>query len=56
MKKLLNHPLLLEWTLAIILIYLMIARFPASLSYYLLGIVLVGIVARIIRYIKESHK
>ncbi len=56
MKMLFNHPLLLEWVLAIVIIYLMIARFPASLSFYLLGIVLVGIIARIVRHIKESHK
>lgn len=57
MKVLLNHPLLLEWVLVIVIIYLMIAQFPTSLSYYLLGILLISIIARIIHHaIKGTPK
>ena len=50
MKKLLNHPLLLELVTALAIILLMIMEFPTKLSYYLLGVLLVAYVARILGY------
>lgn len=50
MKKLLNHPLLLEFVTALAIILLMIMEFPTKLSYYLLGVLLVAYVARILGY------